>query len=123
MPPPLVGAHCSGQDVCKAVGLRPGYMLPPPPGARGDVQLVDLRLVDPRGAPGTSSTVAPPHSSLQEARSGPFQTPREVTATCNRCSKGETMRQRFGRFVSPLRLPFLVAVLVLAAMASLPADS
>jgi len=33
------------------------------------------------------------------------------------------MRQRFGRFVSPLRLPFLVAVLVLAAMASLPADS
>jgi len=33
------------------------------------------------------------------------------------------MRQRFARFVSPLRVPFLVAVLVLAAMASLPADS
>lgn len=33
------------------------------------------------------------------------------------------MRQRFARFVSPLRLPILLAVLVIAAMTSLPADS
>lgn len=33
------------------------------------------------------------------------------------------MHQRFGRFVSPLRLPFLLAVLVIAAMTSLPVDS
>jgi hypothetical protein len=32
------------------------------------------------------------------------------------------MRQRFARFVYPLRLP-LMAVLVIAAMTSLPADS
>jgi hypothetical protein len=33
------------------------------------------------------------------------------------------MRQRLARFVSPLRLPFVLAVLVIAAMTSLPADS
>lgn len=33
------------------------------------------------------------------------------------------MRQRFARFVSPLRLPFVLAVLVIATMTSLPADS
>ena len=33
------------------------------------------------------------------------------------------MRQLFTRFVHPLRLPFTLAVLVIAAMTSLPADS
>jgi|GEM_PF-3493582 len=33
------------------------------------------------------------------------------------------MTQRFGKFVSPLRLPFLLAVLVIAAVTSVPADS
>jgi hypothetical protein len=33
------------------------------------------------------------------------------------------MRQRSARFVHPLRLPFVLAVLFIAAMTSLPADS
>jgi hypothetical protein len=33
------------------------------------------------------------------------------------------MRRSFARFVSPLRLPFVLAVFVIAAMTSLPADS
>jgi len=33
------------------------------------------------------------------------------------------MRQRLASFVHPLRLPFLLAVLVIATMTSLPADS
>ena len=33
------------------------------------------------------------------------------------------MRQRFTRFVHPLRLPLLLAILVIAAMTSLPVDS
>jgi hypothetical protein len=33
------------------------------------------------------------------------------------------MRQRLARSVHPLRLPFLLAALVIAAMTSLPADS
>jgi hypothetical protein len=33
------------------------------------------------------------------------------------------MRRRFARFMYPLRLPILLPVLVLAAMASLPEDS
>ena len=33
------------------------------------------------------------------------------------------MRQRFTRFMSPLRLPFAFAVLFIAVMTSLPADS
>jgi hypothetical protein len=33
------------------------------------------------------------------------------------------MRQRFTRFVHPLRLPFLLAILVIVAMTSLPVDS
>ena len=34
-----------------------------------------------------------------------------------------TVRQRFARFVYPLKLPFLLAALVVAAMTSVPADS
>jgi hypothetical protein len=33
------------------------------------------------------------------------------------------MRQRFAKFVYPLRLPFLLVVLVIVAMTSLPRDS
>jgi len=33
------------------------------------------------------------------------------------------MRQRFARFVHPLRLPFVLGVLFVAAMTSLPANS
>ena len=33
------------------------------------------------------------------------------------------MSQRFGKFVSRLRLPFLLAALVIAAITSVPADS
>ena len=33
------------------------------------------------------------------------------------------MRQRFARFMYPLRLPFVFAVLFIAVMTSLPADS
>jgi len=33
------------------------------------------------------------------------------------------MRQRFAKFLYPLRLPFLLAALVIAAMTSVPTDS